>query len=74
MPASDPRQQEDGTASSPTKDTADHEPVPGEVRAAARAAFSCRWVEADVASLVFDSHLHGDARGGPGTWSSAARA
>ena len=65
MPASDPGEPEDGTASDPTQDAADRDPVPGEGRAAAQDAYSCRWVEANVAALVFDSLLDGGARMGP---------
>jgi hypothetical protein len=65
VPASDPGQPEDGTISARTHDPVDGDPVPGDVRAAARAAYSCRWVEANVASLVFDSLLDGGARRGP---------
>ena len=50
MPTSDPGQP-DGSG-----------PVPCEVRAAANEAYSCRWAEANVASLVFDSLLDGGTR------------
>lgn len=65
MPASDPGQPEDATISASPRDPVDGDPVPCEVRAAAKAAYSCRWVEANVASLVFDSLLDGGARRGP---------
>ena len=65
MPESDPGQPEDGTAPSPEEKTAERDPVPCEVRAAATQAYSCRWVEANVASLVFDSLLDGGSRRGP---------
>ena len=64
MPGIDPRQPLQGTASGPPQDTVDRDPVPCEVRAAARDAYSCRWVEAAVASLEFDSVLHRGARRG----------
>ena len=65
MPASDPGQPEDRTASGANQDAVGRDPVPCEVRAAANEAYSCRWVEANVASLVFDSLLDGGARRGP---------
>ncbi len=49
----------------PPEETSACDPLPHEVRAAARAAYLCRWEPADVASLVFDSWLGGDGRPGP---------
>jgi hypothetical protein len=63
--SSDPGQPEDPTAAPPAQHAVDRDPVPCEVRAAANEAYSCRWVEANVAPLVFDSLLDGGARGGP---------
>ena len=40
------------------------DPLPPEMRAAARKAYSCRWVEAGVASLVFDSWQDAQSRKG----------
>ena len=65
MLSSDPGQPEDPTAPGPGQPALDRDPVPCEVQAAANEAYSCRWVEADVASLVFDSFLNGGARSGP---------
>ena len=65
MPASDPGDQENGTVTGPSQQAADPDPAPCEVRAAAQEAYSCRWVEANVAALVFDSLLDGGARRGP---------
>ncbi len=62
--ASDPGQPEDRPASGPIPDAVDRDPVPCDVRAAANEAYSCRWVEANVASLVFDSLLDGGTRRG----------
>ena len=64
MPASNPGRPSDGTASGPTQDAVDRDSAPCEVRAEAKEAYLCRWVEADVASLVFDSLLDPAARGG----------
>ena len=65
MLSSDAGQPEDPTAPGPGQHPVDRERVPCEVQAAANEAYSCRWVEANVASLVFDSLLDGAARRGP---------
>ena len=65
MLASDPGQPEDVTAWGPPAEVGDRDPVPDEVRAAAHEAYTYRWEEADVASLVFDSLLDGGSRRGP---------
>ncbi len=49
----------------PSEETSACDPLPREVRAAAQAAYSCRWEQADVASLVFDSWLGSETRSGP---------
>ncbi len=48
----------------PPEETSTCDPLPREVRAAAQAAYSCRWAQADVASLVFDSWFQGRSRKG----------
>jgi hypothetical protein len=49
----------------PPEEASTCDPLPREVRAAAKAAYSCRWGQADVAPLVFDSWLEGGSRRGP---------
>ncbi len=48
----------------PPEETSACDPLPRDVRAAAQAAYSYRWEQADVATLVFDSWL-GETRPGP---------
>ncbi len=65
MPTSEPGEPEGGAGPARPHEPVDRDPVPCEVRAAANAAYSCRWVEANVAALVFDSLLDGGSRRGP---------
>ena len=63
MPTSDPGEREDGTVRGrDSVEAADRDPVPGDVHAAAKEAYLCRWVEANVAALMFDSLLDGASR------------
>ena len=59
MATSDAGQRADETSPWRARPCRGDDPAPPEVQAAARAAFSCRWVEADVATLAFDSVMAG---------------